>query len=117
MIGVIFVFFGFYSAAHSNPIGPGIAVIGGILIGLGILRFRTPLIRIEDSETTYYLPLLGQRVPCIISYNEQHNELEFYSTKAHRILSIPRWDSSRFAYSELVTYIKQKHHGRTTTNG
>jgi hypothetical protein len=117
MIGVIFVFFGFYSAAQSNPIGPGIAVIGGILIGLGILRFRTPLIRIEDSETTDYMPLLGQRVPCIISYNEQHNELEFYSTKAHRILSIPRWDTSRFAYSELVTYIKQKHHGRTTTNG
>jgi hypothetical protein len=117
MLGIIFVFYGFYSAAHSNPIGPGIAVIGGILIGLGILRFRTPLIRIEDSESTYYLPLIGQRVPCTITYNEQQNELEFYSTNARRSLSIPQWDSARFAYSELVTYIKQKHHGRTTTNG
>jgi hypothetical protein len=117
MLGIIFVFYGFYSAAHSNPIGPGIAVIGGILIGLGILRFRTPLIRIEDSESTYYLPLIGQRVPCTITYNEQQNELEFYSTNARRSLSIPQWDSARFAFSELVTYIKQKHHGRTTTNG
>ncbi len=117
MLGIIFVFYGFYSAAHSNPIGPGIAVIGGILIGLGILRFRTPLIRIEDSESTYYLPLIGQRVPCTITYNEQQNELEFYSTNARRSLSIPQWDCARFPYSELVTYIKQKHHGRTTTNG
>lgn len=91
MLGIIFVFYGFYSAAHSNPIGPGIAVVGGILIGLGILRFRTPLIRIDDSESTYYLSLIGQRVPCTITYNEQHNELEFYSTNAGRSLSIPTW--------------------------
>jgi hypothetical protein len=97
--------------------GPGIAVIGGLLFGLGILRFRTPMLRIEDLEHMYYLPLLGQRVPCKIIFNEQRNELEFYAINGNRTLAIPRWDSSSHAYLELVTFIKQKQHGRIPSNG
>lgn len=117
MIGFTLSFIGFYSVSHSNAMGPGIAVIGGLLFGLGILRFRTPLIRIEDVENMYYLPLLGQRVPCKIIFNEQRNELEFYAIKGNRTLSILRWDSSSHAYTELVTFIKQKQHGRIPSNG
>jgi hypothetical protein len=117
MLGFILSFIGFYSVSHSNAMGPGIAVIGGLLFGLGILRFRTPMIRIEDLEHMYYLPLLGQRVPCKIIFNEQRNELEFYSINGNRTLAIPRWDSSSHAYLELVTFIKQKQHGRIPSNG
>lgn len=116
MLGIIGVFFGFYSAAHSNAIGPGIAVIGGVLIGLGIIRFRTPLIRIDHLETSYFIPLIGQRVPCTIRYNSENNDLEYFNTKTDQRINFPRWDTVKFTYSELVNYIKQKHHGRTTTN-
>jgi hypothetical protein len=75
------------------------------------------MLRIEDLEHMYYLPLLGQRVPCKIIFNEQRNELEFYAINGNRTLAIPRWDSSSHAYLELVTFIKQKQHGRIPSNG
>lgn len=116
-VGFVFIFIGGYSLAQSNALGPGLAVIGALLFGLGILRFRRPLLRVLSHETAAFYPLIGAPIPCKIGYDEQERRLVMVPQNGERKLILPTWDYDKNSYTALITLIKQKSHGRTTTNG
>lgn len=116
-VGFVFIFIGGYSLAQSNALGPGLAVIGALLFGLGILRFRRPLLRVLSHETATFYPLIGAPISCKIGYDEQERRLAMVPHNGERKLILPTWDYDKNSYTALITLIKQKSHGRTTTNG
>ena len=116
-MGFVLIFFGGYSLAHSNALGPGLAVIGALLFGLGIWRFRRPLLRVLSQETAAFYPLFGAPIPCKISYDEQGRRVAMVQENGGSELVLTTWDYDKNAYTSLITLIKQKSYGRTTTNG
>ena len=116
-VGFVFIFIGGYSLAQSNALGPGLAVIGALLFGLGILRFRRPVLRVFSHESAAFYPLIGAPIRCKIGYNEQERRLAMVPQNGERKLILPTWDYDKNSYTALITLIKQKSHGRTTSNG
>lgn len=115
-VGFVFTFIGSYSLAHSNALGPGLAVVGTLLFGLGIFRIRRPLLRVLSHETATYYPLFGRSIQCKINYNELQQKLNIVQQNEGRKIILPTWDYDKISFSSLITLIKQKSHGRTKTN-
>jgi hypothetical protein len=70
-----------------------------------------------SHETAAFYPLFGAPIPCKISYDEQGRRVAMVQENGGSELVLPTWDYDKNAYTSLITLIKQKSYGRTTTNG
>lgn len=112
IFGILGILIGLYSLARSNEAGSVGLLLGALFLALGILRYRTPYLSI-DEEKSYFYPLIGGKIQVIAKYLTENNSLSFEKESNHETLSIPNWDFDALEWQDIIKHFKHKSHGRS----